>query len=98
MGVPTDQAASIDGMVRWSGRGLPLNKIHHAAYDANLIGINPDGLVHVLQQLMADCRDIDALSAVEAMKGMRIRKPQSEEDRPDRDRVALRFKMYVAAN
>jgi len=82
----------------WIPNGLPLSKIHHAAYDANLIGIDPDGLVHVSQRLLADCRDADVLKAVEAMKGMRIRKPRSEEDRPDRDRVALRFEMYLAAN
>jgi putative restriction endonuclease len=27
--------------------GLPLSKIHHAAFDAHLIGIDPDYRLHV---------------------------------------------------
>ena len=33
--------------------GIPLSKIHHAAFDANLIGIDPDGRVHVSERLLA---------------------------------------------
>jgi putative restriction endonuclease len=29
--------------------GLPLSKIHHAAFDAHLIGIDPDFRVHVFE-------------------------------------------------
>jgi hypothetical protein len=32
--------------------GLPLSKIHHAAFDANLIGIEPDYRVHVSDRLL----------------------------------------------
>src|SRR5437763_13882199 len=35
--------------------GLPLTKLHHAAFDANLIGIDPDFRIHVAYQL----REID---------------------------------------
>jgi putative restriction endonuclease len=78
--------------------GLPLSKIHHAAYDANLIGIDPNGFVHVSQRLSADCRDLDVVNAINAMKAARIRTPRSDEDRPDRDRLAMRFEEYVATN
>jgi putative restriction endonuclease len=33
--------------------GLPLSKIHHAAFDANLIGIDPDYRIHVADELIA---------------------------------------------
>ena len=33
--------------------GLPLSKIHHAAFDADLIGIDPDYRVHVSERLLA---------------------------------------------
>lgn len=33
--------------------GLPLSKIDHAAFDANLIGINPDYRVHVSDALLS---------------------------------------------
>jgi len=32
--------------------GLPLTKIHHAAFDANLIGIDPDFRIHVSDRLL----------------------------------------------
>ena len=33
--------------------GLPLSKIHHAAFDAHLIGIDPDYRLHVSDRLSA---------------------------------------------
>jgi putative restriction endonuclease len=32
--------------------GLPLTKLHDAAFDANLIGINPDFRIHVSDRLL----------------------------------------------
>lgn len=29
------------------GNGIAMTTLHHAAYDANLLGIDPDGCVHV---------------------------------------------------
>jgi putative restriction endonuclease len=78
--------------------GLPLTKVHHAAYDAKLIGIDADGVVHVSGRLMADCSDQILEKAVTAMKGLQIKSPKLAEDRPDRDRLAMRFEKYLAAN
>ena len=33
--------------------GLPLSKIHHAAFDANLIGIDPNFRIHIADELLA---------------------------------------------
>ena len=33
--------------------GLPLSKLHHAAFDANLIGIDPDFRIHVSEALLS---------------------------------------------
>ena len=33
--------------------GIPLSKIHHAAFDAHLIGIDPDYRVHVAERLLS---------------------------------------------
>ena len=32
--------------------GIPLSKIHHAAFDAHLIGIDPDFRMHVSDRLL----------------------------------------------
>jgi putative restriction endonuclease len=33
--------------------GIPLSKIHHAAFDAHLIGIDPDYRLHVSDRLLS---------------------------------------------
>ena len=38
--------------------GLPLSKIHHAAFDAYLIGIDPDYRVHVSDRLLEQHDDL----------------------------------------
>ena len=32
--------------------GLPLTKLHHAAHDAHLIGVDPDYRIHVSDRLL----------------------------------------------
>ncbi|MEM9428455.1 MAG: HNH endonuclease [Pseudomonadota bacterium] len=73
--------------------GLPLSKIHHAAFDAHLIGIDPDFRLHVAAQLMEQ-RDGPVLEALKAANGNSIRLPKRQTDRPDRDRLAMRFERF----
>jgi putative restriction endonuclease len=74
--------------------GLPLSKIHHAAFDANLIGIDPDFRIHVSAGLleMHDGRFLEL--GLKAMAGSLIQLPRRTEDYPDRDRLALRFEQF----
>lgn len=77
--------------------GLPLSKVHHAAFDANLIGINPDYRIHVSPALL-DMNDGPMLEqGIKAMSGKVIRLPQRAADRPDRDRLAARFELFRVA-
>jgi putative restriction endonuclease len=74
--------------------GLPLTKIHHAAFDANLIGIDPDFRVHVAHQLL-EIHDGPFLElGLKSIDGTLIEMPRRPEDRPDRDRLALRFEQF----
>jgi len=76
--------------------GLPLSKLHHAAFDAHLIGIDPDYRLHVSQRLLAQ-RDGPMLEALKQLQGNLLRLPAREKDYPDRDRLALRFERFKAA-
>ncbi|MGA0601511.1 HNH endonuclease [Caulobacter sp. KR2-114] len=76
--------------------GIPLSKIHHAAFDAHLIGIDPDYRLHVSERLLAQ-NDGPMLEAIKALAGGTLRLPRREQDRPDRDRLALRFERFKAA-
>jgi putative restriction endonuclease len=76
--------------------GIPLSKIHHAAFDAHLIGIDPDYRLHVSERLLGQ-RDGPMLEALKRLDGETIHLPTRVKDRPDRDRLALRFERFKAA-
>lgn len=73
--------------------GLPLSKIHHAAFDAHLIGIDPDYKVRVSEQLLVQ-KDGPMLEALKKLEGEKLLLPRRKSDYPDRDRVAERFERF----
>jgi putative restriction endonuclease len=75
--------------------GIPLSKIHHAAFDAHLIGIDPDYRLHVSDRLL-DLNDGPMLEALKRLHGGSIYPPKRVQDRPDRDRLAQRFERFRA--
>ncbi|WP_409364861.1 HNH endonuclease [Bradyrhizobium sp. JYMT SZCCT0428] len=54
--------------------GIPLSKIHHAAFDAHLIGIHPDFRMHVSDRLLGQ-NDGPMLEALKELNGRNIRLP-----------------------
>src|SRR6202049_2472675 len=76
--------------------GIPLSKIHHAAFDAHLIGIDPDYRLHVSDRLLVQ-QDGPMLEGLKSLAGQKIHLPARIKDRPDRDRLALRFERFKAA-
>jgi putative restriction endonuclease len=76
--------------------GIPLSKIHHAAFDAHLIGIDPDYRVHVSRRLLSQ-QDGPVLEAMKALAGREIHLPTRVCDRPDQDRLAARFREFKEA-
>ncbi|HTV30338.1 MAG TPA: HNH endonuclease [Xanthobacteraceae bacterium] len=76
--------------------GLPLSKIHHAAFDANLIGVDADFRIHVADELLA-LKDGPMLEqGLKALTGRTIRLPHRPVDYPDRDRLAQRFTQFLS--
>jgi putative restriction endonuclease len=74
--------------------GLPLSKIHHAAYDANLIGIDADFRIHIAEELLSMNDGPMLEQGLKAMAGRIIRLPDRKVDYPDRDRLAQRFDRF----
>src|SRR6201993_1050796 len=52
--------------------GIPLSKIHHASFDAHLIGIDPDYRLHVSDRLLAQT-DGPMLEAIKGLDGGQLR-------------------------
>lgn len=78
--------------------GLPLSKVHHAAFDANLVGIDADYRIHVSDELFAMNDGPMLEQGIKAMRGKTLLMPDRAIDWPDPDRLAARFELYRAAN
>lgn len=76
--------------------GIPLSKIHHAAFDAHLIGIDPDFKVHVADRLLSQ-NDGPMLEALKRLNGTDLHLPGRAMDYPDRHRLAQRFEVFSKA-
>jgi putative restriction endonuclease len=73
-----------------------LSKIHHAAFDANLIGVDSDFRIHVAGDILA-LNDGPMLEhALKALAGRTLRLPLRSADYPDRDRLTQRFSEFLA--
>jgi putative restriction endonuclease len=77
--------------------GISLCAIHHLAYDRNLMGIDPGGVVHIAQRLL-DERDGPMLSTgLQGFHGAAILQPKRYDERPDPERLSARFEDFEAA-
>lgn len=75
--------------------GIPLSKTHHAAFDSHLIGVDPDFRIHVSERLLVK-RDGPMLEALKRLDKGHLHLPTRIKDRPDRDRLALRYEAFKA--
>ena len=71
--------------------GLSLCKIHHAAFDQNLLGISPDYVVHIDGALLDEIDGPMLRHGLQEMHGTALTLPDRRADRPDRDRLKERF-------
>jgi putative restriction endonuclease len=78
--------------------GLSLCKIHHAAYDRQLLGISPDYVVEINSDLMQEVDGPMLRHGLQEMNGRRLELPGRRADWPDRERLAARFAEFSAAS
>ena len=91
--------AELDGGAaepRGPSGGLLLTRLHRAAFEANLIGIDADYRVRASQHLLAEAHD-PLTVALRDLDGAKLRLPSRPEHRPDRDLLAARFAEFVRA-
>ena len=75
--------------------GLSLCKIHHAAYDRDFLGIDPNYRVHINQFLLAE-RDGPMLKhGLQEMNGVELALPRSPRELPDKAHLAQRFQAFL---
>ena len=77
--------------------GLSLCKIHHAAYDSDLLGISPDLVVAVNHELLNEVDGPMLRHGLQEMHGRSINVPARRTDAPDRSRLDLRYQRFLAS-
>ena len=77
--------------------GLSLCKIHHSAFDKNIIGINPDYIIEVRRDVLEEIDGPMLKYGIQEMHGNRIILPRTGDKRPDRDLLAERFEIFKKA-
>lgn len=75
--------------------GLALCKIHHAAFDRDILGIDPDLVVHIRADIL---REVDGPMLTHGLQGVHDQPlavlPTRNADLPDRDRLGLRWERF----
>src|SRR5882724_7341986 len=76
--------------------GIALCAIHHLAYDRNLMGIDPDGVVHISRRLLEETHGPMLREGLQGFHGAAILQPRRVDDRPDPVRLEVRYSQFVA--
>ena len=73
--------------------GICMSTLHHVAFDAHLIGVDPGHRIHVSTRLREDT-DGELLASLKELDGARIRLPDDPGDWPDRAHLEFRFRQF----
>ena len=77
--------------------GLALCKIHHGAYDAGILGIDPDYRIHIRPDILEELDGPMLRHGLQAMHASLIRVPRRADLKPRRDYLGERFERFKAA-
>lgn len=74
--------------------GLSLCRLHHGAYDRDLLGISQDAVVQIAPRLLADTDGPMLRHGLQEMHGATLTLPRRRADQPDRDHLGVRFQKF----
>ncbi len=78
--------------------GLAMCKIHHAAYDARILGVRPDYMVQIRADILLEKDGPMLHYGLQARHGQRLMAvPRVQRERPDPARLAARYQEFLAA-
>jgi putative restriction endonuclease len=77
--------------------GIALCKLHHAAFDSYILGISPDHMIYVRQDILDEHDGPMLLHGLQGLNGQRIILPSARESHPDRHLLEKRFELFRRA-
>lgn len=78
--------------------GLALCKLHHAAYDRNILGITPDRIVEIRLDILRESDGPMLLHGLQGFQGRQIHTPRARNLWPRRDLLAERYELFRRAS
>ncbi len=78
--------------------GLSMCKIHHAAFDRNILGINPDYHIHVRRDILEETDGPMLKYGLQSLENQKIILPGLYRDYPDQCRLEERFEQFMKAS
>ena len=77
--------------------GIAMRKIHHAAFDADIVGLRPDFVVQVREDVLRETDGPMLTHGLQELHGERMYLPTSASSRPDPDLLEERFTRFKRA-
>jgi putative restriction endonuclease len=77
--------------------GLALCRLHHAAFDAHILGVRPDYVIEIRTDILDEVDGPMLVHGIQGFQGMRIQLPRHEHLRPDSRRLAERYETFRQA-
>ena len=77
--------------------GVSLCKIHHAAFDSNIIGINPNYYIKIREDILEEHDGPMLKHGLQELENHKIYLPNNKNEWPDRDRLNERYKRFLRA-
>ncbi len=77
--------------------GLSLCKIHHAAFDKNIIGIDPDYKIRVRKDILEETDGPMLRYGIQLLNDKSLVLPRNKKNWPDRERLEVRFDGFLKA-
>lgn len=78
--------------------GIALSPLHHAAFDANLVGIDPDYFIRVGPRLRKYSDGPILERELKELDGLRMNVPKSREAQPSQELLTIRYREFQEAN
>jgi putative restriction endonuclease len=78
--------------------GLSLCKIHHAAFDQNILGVSPDYRIHIREDILREHDGPMLKHGLQELDGGQISLPRRPSERPDPERLSIRFTSFQAVS
>ena len=92
--IPDSHASGVAAVTN----GMALCKIHHAAFDQNMIGIDPNLKVHVNRALLAEVDGPMLKHGIQEMNGLTITTPRARRLAPSLESLDMRFQQFLNAH